>query len=154
MTPEQKKRMLQAAKDDPDLKAFPVKKKWVLFCLKLTKGIVSSACQNAGISRRAFYDWYGENRSGKPNPDFDPKFKEAADDIRLITHEWVESKLLENIDNNDEKAIEFYLSNNYREKYTSSNAKLDVTTKGQSLNKSFYDFLREVSVDEEEEPNE
>lgn len=147
----QKKKMLDAAKADPDLKQFLVKKKWVLFCLKLSRGIISVACTRAGISRRAYYDWYSESTTGKPNKTFDPEFKRVADDIRLITHEWVESKLLQNIENNDEKAIEYYLSNNYREKYQSTNQKIDVTTKGESLNKTFYDFLTEVSVVDDEE---
>lgn len=146
----QKKRMLEAAKNDPDLKGFTMRKRWVLFCLKLSKGLVSIACQNASITRRAFYDWYSAERAGQPNKTFDPAFKEMVDDIRMTTHEWVESKLLTNIDNNDQKAIEYYLSNNYKEKYQSIHQKVDVTTKGESLNKSFYDFLTEVSVEDDE----
>ncbi|WP_433863169.1 hypothetical protein [Sphingobacterium thalpophilum] len=150
MNEGQKKKMLEAAKNDPDLKGLPLKKRWVLFCLKLSKGIVSSACTNAGISRRAFYDWYGETLRGEPNPNFDPLFKEIADDIRMITHEWVESKLLQNIDNNDEKAIEFYLSNNYREKYATATQKIDHTNDGGKFEPNEIVFLSADQMTEEE----
>ena len=145
-----KKELYAQAKNDPDLKGFTMKKKWILYCLKLSKGLVSVACENAGLSRRAFYDWYSKMVKGVPNPSYDEAFHDMVEEIRMVTHEYVESKLLQNIDRNDEKAIEYYLSNNYKEKYTSVNQKVDVTTKGESLNKGFYDFLKEVSQDDDE----
>jgi len=145
-----KKELYALAKVDQDLKGFTMKKKWILYCLKLSKGLVSVACENAGISRRTFYDWYSKTIKGLPNPTYDEAFHDMVEEIRMVTHEYVESKLLQNIDRNDEKAIEYYLSNNYREKYQSINSKIDVTTKGESLNKGFYDFLKEVSQVEDE----
>lgn len=125
------KKMHDACKADHDLKGITGKKKWVLFCLKMSRGIVQIACQNAGLSRQQFYQWCKESSDV-----YDKKFAEKVEEIKNITHDFVESKLLENIDNNDQRAIEYYLANNARDRgYSSSTItqKTDVTSGGEKI---------------------
>lgn len=137
------KKLMEAAKKDPDLKGFSAKKRWVLYCLKMAKGIIQVACQNANISRTQFYEWLK-----KDSPVFDEKFAEKAQEIKLITTEWVESKLLENINVNDQRAIEFYLVNN-TDKYITQTIKqnTDLTSKGESIT-PFMEILMRASTKE------
>jgi hypothetical protein len=62
-------------------------KKKVLKGLEKYRGIISSACQFANISRQSYYNWM-EN---------DPEFKQAVDDISEAAIDFVEGKLFEKI---------------------------------------------------------
>lgn len=62
-------------------------KKRVLEELVKSRGIISTACQNAGIARSQFYVWV----------DQDKEFKAAVDDINEAAIDYVESKLLEKV---------------------------------------------------------
>lgn len=59
---------------------------------------VSNACKRHNISRQTFYDWVDRD------PEFAIKYKE----IREYVGDFVESKLLNKITNNDTTAIIFY----------------------------------------------
>lgn len=74
--------------------------KKVKFLEELTKafGIVSVACQYAGVARSTFYHWR----------DTDADFRREVEDILEIQGDFVESKLLENIKGNDTQSIIFY----------------------------------------------
>lgn len=63
------------------------KKKAVLDMLKRSRGIVSSACEGADISRVTFYEWVKT----------DPEFKEQVDEINESAIDFVESKLFQKI---------------------------------------------------------
>ncbi len=120
----------EAAKDDPNFKKFAGKKKTLLFCLKIAKGIVTVACQNAHISTKTFYNYIDEH-----HPSFDKDFAEMANEIRNMSHDFVESKLMQNIENNDQRAIEFYLVNKAKDRgYASATQKVDMTTNGKEIN--------------------
>lgn len=62
-------------------------KKRVLECLEKSRGIVTTACQNANVSRSQFYEWQNT----------DPQFKAAVEDVNESAIDHVESKLLEKI---------------------------------------------------------
>lgn len=62
-------------------------KKAVLKCLEESRGIVTTACQNANISRSQFYEWQNT----------DPEFKAAVEAVNESAIDHVESKLLEKI---------------------------------------------------------
>ena len=82
------------------------KKDKVLKFLEESRGIVSYACKNAGISRQTFYMWCRE----------DKKFKQAVDDISEENIDIVESKLLNKIQDNDLTAIIFFLKTKGRKR--------------------------------------
>lgn len=74
-------------------------KKDFLIKFKESKGIISTACDAAGITRMTFYRWKKE----------DPEFASLVSEIEEASIDYVESKLIENIDNNKTSEILFYL---------------------------------------------
>jgi len=64
-----------------------------------SRGIVLTACQLTGVSRKTYYNWF--------NTDAD--FASDASDVIEDQIDKVESKLLDGIDGGDMKAIIFYL---------------------------------------------
>ena len=91
------------------------RKQRLLAALREHKGIVSTACQSIGVSRRTFYHWR----------DTDKEFLRSLEDINEDAIDHVESKLMERIDHGSDRAIIFYLktrgrNRGYRE--TGSNA--------------------------------
>lgn len=74
-------------------------KKRMIEMLENNLGIVSVAAKNAGIHRSTHYEWYKN----------DPEYKKQVDDVHNICLDFAEGKLFENIKNNKETSIIFYL---------------------------------------------
>jgi len=86
------------------------RKALLLEALAQTRGIISAACASADVPRRTFYNWL-EN---------DCAFRDAYEDIVEGSLDYVESKLLDKIEDGSERAIFFFLrtrgrSRGYRE---------------------------------------
>jgi hypothetical protein len=62
-------------------------------------GIITKACEEVGISRNQFYNYYKN----------DEVFKKEIDDINEITLDFVEDKLFQNIKQGDRASIMFYI---------------------------------------------
>ena len=75
------------------------KKETFLKALKNNLGHISKSCIAANIHRRTYYSWI----------DKDNKFKDDCNDVSEGLVDLVESKLLENINNNDNTCIIFFL---------------------------------------------
>ena len=75
------------------------KKKDFLVSLEKNNGNVSKACEAANIGRQTYYDWI----------DKDEVFKQDADDAQESLIDLAESKLMENIEKNDNTSIIFFL---------------------------------------------
>ena len=75
------------------------KKDIFLIALENSLGHISKACNKAGIARKTYYNWI----------DKDSKFKESCDSVNEGLIDLAESKLLENIKNNDNTSIIFFL---------------------------------------------
>lgn len=71
-----------------------------LVALEANVGIVSYAAESAGVPRRTVYEWI----------DADPEFARCVREVDNKQLDFVERRLLENIKNNDTRAITFYLS--------------------------------------------
>ncbi len=73
--------------------------------------IISLACEKVGLSRQTIYRWIK----------VDPIFKKRVDDASDMGTESVcdlaESKLVSNINNGDQRAIEYFLTNNKKKYY-------------------------------------
>ena len=87
------------------------KKETFLISLKNNLGHISNACISAHIHRRTYYSWIEK----------DKEFKDKCDDVNEGLVDLVESKLFENIKNNDNTCILFFLkckakSRGYRER--------------------------------------
>ena len=77
----------------------PVQKEKFLNNFEKSLGIISTACKRTGITRQTYYNWINT----------DNEFKERVNDIQEAQKDYVESKLIENIEKNDTTAIIFYL---------------------------------------------
>lgn len=77
-------------------------------------GVISYACVQAGVPRRTVYDWMNQ----------DTEFQQAVKDIDHKQLDFVERKLIENINKNDTRAIVFYLSTKGRKRGYSTRVEL------------------------------
>ena len=68
--------------------------------------IVAVVCKRVGLSRQTIYRWCAEDR------DFKREFDEAIARGRDSINDLAESKLIANINEGKQRAIEFYLRNN------------------------------------------
>lgn len=75
------------------------KKNALIEALTQTLGVVTSACKIAGIDRTMFYDYYNS----------DEKFAQKVRDIQEVAVDFAESKLYEQIKDNNTTATIFYL---------------------------------------------
>ena len=75
------------------------KKKDFIEALRNNLGHISNSCIAANISRKTYYRWL----------DDDKDFKEDTEHIQESLLDLAECKLLENIENNENTAIIFYL---------------------------------------------
>jgi len=75
------------------------KKKDFIEALRNNLGHISNACEAAKISRRTYYLWIEKDKN----------FKEDVDHVQDSLLDLAECKLLENIENNENTAIIFYL---------------------------------------------
>ena len=77
-------------------------------------GIVQMSCAKVGLSTSTYYRWYGEDL------DFKTKMDSAINIGRKNMTDFAESKMIKNINDGQERAIEFYLRHNddrYRNVY-------------------------------------
>ena len=75
------------------------KKETFLKALKNNLGHITNACKSANIHRQTYYGWI----------DKDEEFIQQCDNVEESLLDLAESKLLENINNNDNACIIFYL---------------------------------------------
>ena len=74
-------------------------KKAMLEALKATLGVITPACEMAGIVRNTHYLWYAN----------DIEYKKAVDDMPDIALDFAESRLHQNISNGSDACVIFYL---------------------------------------------
>ena len=89
-----KKKIEEVCKTDNILQ----KREKFLKSLELKNGNISQACKAINISRQTFYAWSE-----------DEDFKIKAENVKESLLDLAESKLMENINNNENVAIIFYL---------------------------------------------
>lgn len=85
--------------DDSEQNRTRIKKHRFLAALKDSLGIITSACQAAGIGRTMYYQWIKE----------DEEFAQAVKEVEETQIDFVEGKLLQNIRDNKEVSTLFYL---------------------------------------------
>ena len=74
-------------------------KKAMIEALENTLGIVTTACKIVGINRGTHYNWLKS----------DDDYKKSVENIEDMAIDFAESKLFENIKNNDTTSTIFYL---------------------------------------------
>ena len=80
------------------------KKKEALRKLKESFGNISVTCEQVGVSRQTFYQWRRE----------DEEFNAEVEEINERTIDFVESKLIQGINEGSARLIMFYLMNKAR----------------------------------------
>ena len=111
--------------------------------LEKTLGIVATASQMVSINRATHYHWLNT----------DPEYKEQVDELQNLQLDFVESKLFENIKDNDTTAIIFYMNKKGQPRGYSQfgegqfgDVKIKVEFRDQVL-----EMLQDASFEEEEE---
>lgn len=94
------------------------KKKQLIENLRLYKGIITNACAVVGVSRATFYNWCKE----------DAEFNEEVNQINEETLDFVESKLLKNIEKGEVTSIIFYLKTKGRNRGYQEKAEIDINS--------------------------
>ena len=95
------------------------RKERTLQALRKTLGVVSSACEKSGVNRRTFYLWYNK----------DEKFRDEVDEITEIALDFAESKLFNQIQENNLTAIIFYLKCKGKKRGYIEKQEIEVDTK-------------------------
>lgn len=95
-------------------------KRKLIEAMETSLGVITTACKVCKCSRQTYYDFLKED-----------DFKKAIEDIKQASHDFVVSKLYENIEKGKETSIIFYLKTQlgWIEK-----SKVDVTSNEESLN--------------------
>jgi len=93
----------------------------VLLALEKNLGIVTPACDEAGISRNTFYEYYKT----------DEEFKAAVDEINEIQGDFVENQLLKKIKEGSERSILFYMK--YKARRRGYSDSIDITSGGDKI---------------------
>ena len=81
-------------------------KKQMIKALHETLGVVSPACEMVNIARSTHYRWM----------ELDEKYRKEVESVQEFQLDFVESKLFENIGNNDTTATIFYLKTRGRKR--------------------------------------
>jgi hypothetical protein len=97
------------------------KKELMLEALKKSLGIVTTACQNVGISRVTHYEWLNT----------DPEYKKSVEALDDVVLDFAESKLHQSINNGSDTATIFFLKTKgkkrgYIEKQEITNTNINV----------------------------
>ncbi|QDP49702.1 MAG: hypothetical protein Unbinned1953contig1002_17 [Prokaryotic dsDNA virus sp.] len=95
-----------------------LKKETIIKALESSLGVVTTACKKTDIPRSTFYKWL------KEDDDFASKVK----DIENVSLDFAESKLFEQIQENNTSATIFYLKTKGRKRGYWEKQQMDMTT--------------------------
>jgi predicted DNA-binding transcriptional regulator AlpA len=95
-----------------------IKKETMLSALESSLGVVTTACKKTGIPRSTFYKWLKE----------DVEFASQVKDIENVSLDFAESKLFEQMADNNTSATIFYLKTKGRKRGYWEKQQMDMTT--------------------------
>ena len=95
-----------------------IKKETILSALESSLGVVTTACKKTGIPRSTFYKWLKE----------DSEFADKVKDIENVSLDFAESKLFEQMSENNTSATIFYLKTKGRKRGYWEKQQMDMTT--------------------------
>lgn len=95
-----------------------IKKEAILKALESSLGVVTTACKKTEIPRSTFYKWLKE----------DEDFAEKVKDIENVSLDFAESKLFEQMADNNTSATIFYLKTKGRKRGYWEKQQMDMTT--------------------------
>jgi len=95
-----------------------IKKETILSALESSLGVVTTACKKTGIPRSTYYKWLKE----------DEIFAKKVKDIENVSLDFAESKLFEQMADNNTSATIFYLKTKGRKRGYWEKQQHDITT--------------------------
>tara|TARA_R100001440_G_scaffold16699_1_gene28235 strand:- start:1147 stop:1497 length:351 start_codon:yes stop_codon:yes gene_type:complete len=95
-----------------------IKKEAMLKALEQSLGVVTTACKKTNIPRSTFYKWLKE----------DSEFATAVRDIENVSLDFAESKLFEQMSDNNVTATIFYLKTKGKKRGYWEKQQMDMTT--------------------------
>ena len=99
------------------------RKNTMLDTLDRSLGVVTTACRAAGISRNTHYRWMKE----------DAEYAAAVDDLQNVALDFAESKLFEQMRNNNTAAVIFYLKTKGKKRGYYEHRTQDITSDSQPI---------------------
>lgn len=108
-------------------------KKAMIDALIKSLGIVSTACKTVGINRSTHYDWYNN----------DDDYAQQVDDVAESAHDFVESKLYEQITDGNTTATIFYMKCKMRSRGYVERQDVNLNTNRPDLSALSTDEIRE-----------
>jgi len=103
------------------------RKSIMLDTLDRSLGVVTTACRAAGISRNTHYRWMKE----------DAEYAAAVDDLQNVALDFAETKLFEQMKNNNTAAVIFYLKTKGKKRGYFEHRTQDITSDSQPLTINF-----------------
>ena len=100
-----------------------LKKETIIKALESSLGVVTTACKKTNIPRSTFYKWL------KEDDDFAGKVKQ----IENVSLDFAESKLFEQIQENNTSATIFYLKTKGRKRGYWEKQQMDMTTDDEAI---------------------
>jgi len=100
-----------------------MKKEALLLSLEKNMGVVTVSCKAANLPRRTYYDWINE----------DDDFRKSVDELQNVALDFVESKLINQINDDNTTATIFYLKCKGRDRGYIERQDFDHTTKGDKI---------------------
>jgi len=120
------------------------KKQKFLEALKLTKCNISKSCKAINISRVTYYEWIKKY----------PKFAQEVQEIEDSLTDRIENALFRKAELGHQRAIEFYLTNRKKDKYSNTVKKELTGANKEPLNiiieKTYYSEREDIEKDKPE----
>lgn len=118
-------------------------KKALIEALKQSLGVVTTACDNIGITRQTYYYWLKN----------DEEFRKEVEDLENITLDFAESQLHQQIKDGSVAATIFYLKTKGKKRGYIEKSELDVTNKNPDFSQLSTDEIVKLLGDEDEGDN-
>jgi hypothetical protein len=113
----------------------PKKKKRVLELLSKRMGIIKTACVEAGVSTKTYYEWIKK----------DKKFAEKTQDIQVDQRTYVESVLMRKITEKDTASVIFYLKCRHPDYKTKSEHEIHDSREMEEMRKGYSDLIKKIA---------
>ncbi len=118
-------------------------KKALIEALKQSLGVVTTACENIGITRQTYYYWLKN----------DEDFRREVEDLENITLDFAESQLHQQIKDGSVAATIFYLKTKGKKRGYIEKSELDVTNKNPDFSQLSTDEIVKLLGDDDEGDN-
>ena len=118
-------------------------KKALIEALKQSLGVVTTACENIGITRQTYYYWLKN----------DEEFRNEVEDLENITLDFAESQLHQQIKDGSVAATIFYLKTKGKKRGYIEKSELDVTNKNPDFSQLSTDEIVKLLGDDDEGDN-